>query len=226
MVHVVAGSVGSCTWAIQTPPGSFRDPFKIGSDRNRSATVWTIRPRWLLTQGLSVGGLGLGSLCSGTGALVHGSHECHLPQVGPLAWTGVGVGGCPCPCPGGVRWRSRIQGQGLVVRTERHTLGLFGGETQPDRRAPSSVPDADQHQSDTVACFGTMTPTLANCMYNHGACGALRLCTAPWTRNYRMALPGLALNAPPGRLGLRWRCCSVIGHVGQARVVINRLVGI
>lgn len=104
---------------------------------------------------------------------------------------------------------------------------LVVGETQPDRRAPSSVPGTDQHQSDTVACFGTMAPSLADCMYNHGACGALRLCTAPWTRICRMALPGSARDAPPpGRLGLCWRCCSVIGHVVQARVVFSGMVGI
>ena len=151
MVHVVAGSVGSCTWAIQTPPGSFRDPFKIGSDRNRSATVWAIRPRWLLTQGLSVGGLGLGSLCSGPGALVHGRHECHLPQVGPLAWTGVEVGdggvvvgcshgdhagdrehgGCDLPRPpaAGVLGDARVRvpaayGGGPVSRARAWSFGL------------------------------------------------------------------------------------------------------
>ena len=80
------------------------------------------------------------------------------------------------------------------------------------------------NEIETVPCSGTMALHLS--MTCTITMPAVRLASAPWTRICRTASPCSALAAPSGRLGLCWRCCSAIGHVGQARIVFGGKVGI
>lgn len=248
MVYVWAESVGSCTWAIQTQPGSVGDPFKIGSDRNRSATVWAIKPRWLLTQGPSAKEPGLGSLCPGQGATCtwglrvppSPGWSCRCQRVQKMRMAGL--------------WRVAVmvtmQERGskeaatapdlrrqvcwgmLVFVSQRRTVevpylrpgpghpdwppcGTVFGETQPDHRALSSVPGADQHQRDGNSARVPQYhgPSLPDCRYNHGACGAPRHRALDTNLPSGIALLGTGCSTRT--VGLVSVGCSAIGHVGR-----------